>query len=161
MKLIIFTGKINSGKTTSLLEWSKNKEDVFGYLQIKKENERYFYNLTDKNIKQLTVSDNGSSEVIKVGNYIFNKKVFDEINKEIMQNLCIKDKGYLIIDEWGYLELENSGNHNAVKYILENTSKTNLVIIVVVREQLVTKFIEKYSINHLNYSIITSISELD
>lgn len=161
MQLVIYTGKINSGKTTSLLEWSSSKNNVFGYLQIKKGDERYFYNISEKSVKQLTVNDSGNCEVIKIGNYIFNAKIFEEVNRDIIQNLCKKEEGYLIIDEWGFLELENSGNHNAVKYILENKSKINLVIIVVVREQLVTKFIEKYSINQKNYSIITSIGGLD
>ncbi len=161
MKLVIYTGKTNSGKTTSLFAWSKSKENVCGYLQIKEENERYVYNITDKSKRQLTVIDDGINEILKIGKYVFDKRLFEDINKDIIQNLCKKDKGYLIIDEWGFLELENCGNHNAVKYVLENASKINLLIIVVIREQLVYKFIEKYSINHKNYSIITTISELD
>ena len=43
--IYIFTGEINSGKTNSLLKWSKEKPYIFGILTPKNEKrERYFLN---------------------------------------------------------------------------------------------------------------------
>ena len=44
--IYIFTGEINSGKTNSLLKWSKEKPYIFGILTPKNEKrERYFLDL--------------------------------------------------------------------------------------------------------------------
>ena len=55
--IYIFTGEINSGKTNSLLKWSKEKPYIFGILTPKNEKrERYFLDLNsvEKTVKLTT-----------------------------------------------------------------------------------------------------------
>ena len=103
--IYIFTGEINSGKTNSLLKWSKEKPYIFGILTPKNEKrERYFLDL-NSGITFKMEANEFDVNTISVGPYLFKKESFDLANQILGNTVKKLNKGFLIIDELGKLEL--------------------------------------------------------
>ena len=155
----ILSGSVHSGKTTRLIKWLKDKNNVQGIISPIVNGERYLVNINSDEKRKLEI-DSGSSQenVIKVGKYIFDKSVF-EWACEIILAAIKSNPDWLIIDEVGPLELQGEGLAKAVnKVFSENVSLLKTNVIMVVRERLLNDFLNHYNltekdINYFNDSI--------
>lgn len=155
--IYILTGHIRTGKTTALLNWSKNRSDVDGVLCPDDENgKRYFLKIISQEKIPLEVEDNSQaeqSEIIQVGHFKFLKSAFESANDYLISSGKKRISNYIIIDELGKLELQNEGLHASAEKLVK-TFETNEThhLVLVVRSSLLDEIIQKYQIS--NYELI-------
>lgn len=153
--IYILTGAIRSGKTTALLHWSKNRNDVDGLLCPDDANgKRYFLKLKNKTIFKLE-AEAETEAIVAIGNFKFLRSAFNEANDYLILEASKTERQYLIIDEIGKLELKNEGLHVSTKALISQfRSKNNTHLILVVRDYLLDAVLEHYGITEC--SILTT-----
>jgi nucleoside-triphosphatase THEP1 len=140
----ILKGEKGTGKTTSLLHLVNNcKLNTAGVLTFAVGKDRYLFNIDTKEKIKLTADCETTDGIYKIGHYCFYKNVFEKGNEII---LCgnKKETDLLIVDEAGFLELENKGFDNSMKTLVSENNLNAQKLLVVVRTFLVNKIIEKY-----------------
>lgn len=138
--IYMLSAAIQSGKTTSLINWSAKRDDVHGILTPEINGKRVFMNA--KTREQFSMEATGDEETLNVGRFIFSKAGFnkaiqiirDEINKE----------GWLVIDEIGPMELKGGGFSDVLKEVLSARKEK---IILVVREGMADKVKDHFKIS--------------
>ncbi|MEZ4792585.1 MAG: nucleoside-triphosphatase [Gelidibacter sp.] len=150
--IYILSGNIRTGKTTTLLEWSRKRVDVDGILcPDNKEGKRYFLEINSQNEFALEVERDSiinQDEIIQIGPFQFLKPAFQKANDYLVETIKKKEFKYLIIDELGKLELENEGLHVSAKKIIkayESDDKHHLILVA--RTSLLKEIIQKYQIS--------------
>jgi len=149
MSILIFSRKINSGKTSELQHWIDNSLDIGGILMPDVNNVRCMFNIRTSILFEAQCKDENESEelIFNVGKFKFYKSAFQKANnylKEEIKNL----PDTLIIDEIGKLELQGLGFNTSVldavkKYQSKSVRK---VLILVVREELLKEVMQRYQI---------------
>lgn len=144
-KIEIITGRIKAGKTTYLQNQIKTKSNIKGILQPVIEGERFFKELDSGERKQITTKIK-SEGTFSIGKYIFNLSTFGWA-KEKLETILIEDFDTIVIDEYGPLEFKNVGLEPAVSKIISAVLKSsNRRLIIVIRESLVERFIQKFNL---------------
>ncbi|MEJ5304743.1 MAG: nucleoside-triphosphatase [Ignavibacteria bacterium] len=150
-KILIYSDKIKSGKTTNLFKWISKQNSVSGILQPVVEDKRYIYSIVDKTLIQLEISEKQSqafpeNELIKIGKYHFLKNGFDKA-KEILKRDFQKKYSWIVIDEIGPLELSGSGLEPAISEIFNKIESFDGKLILVIRDKLLNDVINKYNLD--------------
>jgi nucleoside-triphosphatase THEP1 len=153
--IYILTGAIRTGKTTALLDWSENRNDVDGVLCPDNEKgKRYFLNIKSKTNYPLAAhSDTEEDDIILIGPFQFLKSSFQKANDYLIQSIDQSDYLYLVVDELGKLELKNSALQQSAKNIIsphENSKSHHLILVV--RDSLLNEIIAHYDIS--KYSVL-------
>ncbi len=147
-KFFLLSGPIHTGKTTRLSEWIKNEDDVDGILQPVIDGTRYIRHISSGETRLLELTaDTNEKNILKIGNYKFNNEVFIWARSKLFSAFS-KNPQWLIIDEVGKLEMDGKGLEPSIKKIflkLNDFSDMNLVFVV--RDYLVSDFLKKYSLN--------------
>ena len=153
--IYILTGDIRTGKTSALLDWCKNRNDVDGVLcPDDDKGKRYFLNIKSKDCYPLAAnSDTEKDNIISIGPFQFLKSSFQNANDYLIHVNDKRDYSYLVVDELGKLELKNVGLDDSAKSIIieHETSKSHHLILVV-RESLLNKINDHYNITQ--YSVL-------
>ncbi|WP_458628762.1 nucleoside-triphosphatase [Winogradskyella sp. PC D3.3] len=149
--IYILTGAIRTGKTTALLQWCKNRNDVDGLLCPDDENgKRIFLKVKSKEAFELEVEtelENKNEDITEVGHFKFLKSAFDEANTYLLAVASEKKSQYLIIDELGKLELKGEGLHSSAEKLISNyETNENKHLILVVRDYLLDAVLTHYGI---------------
>jgi len=148
--IYILSASIQSGKTTSLINWSDSRKDVFGILTPVINGKRVFMNAQTK--EQFPMEATMEEETLTVGRFIFSKAAFDKAIQIIRDS--ITKEGWLVIDEIGPLELEGKGFYTIINEILIlRKNKT----ILVVRKGMVEKVKDCFMINATEVNSIDEI----
>ena len=144
----LLTGPIQSGKTTRIINWIGNRHDVMGILAPVIENVRYLRDISSGEIRKLDADiDCGSDEIVAVGKYKFNKEVFAWGRSKLLDALY-KNPRWLVIDEFGKLELKGEGLEPALTHVVEKAKKNeNTDYLFIVRDYLVESFLDYYNID--------------
>jgi nucleoside-triphosphatase len=143
--IYILTGPVQTGKTTRLTEWAKDKTNIDGILQPAINDERYLVDIRSNVSKRLTAGKE-QSDTVSVGQYIFDKKVFMWANAELI-NYLENRPGWIIVDEVGKLELAGEGLDSAVFELLQKSSSFPFTkFLFVVRDSLLNSFLEYYNL---------------
>ncbi len=153
--IFILTNPIQTGKTTSLIEWSEKRNDVFGILTPVVNGERKFLDVHTHQVFDMEAME-GETETLAIGRYKFSKNNFEKAIRVIGHS--INKEGWLIIDEIGPLELKGEGFYEVAKKVIA-TKNGKQKIILVAREGLVDKVKELFDIN--NSIVIHKISDLE
>jgi len=153
--IFILSGSVHSGKTTRLIKWLKDKNNVQGIISPIIDGKRYLVNISSAEKRKLEIESFSSQEnVIKVGKYIFDKSVF-EWACEIILDAIKSNPEWLIIDEVGPLELQGEGLAKAVnKVFSENVSLLKTNVIMVVRENLLNDFLNHYNLSENDFKFL-------
>jgi len=155
----ILKGDKASGKTTTLNKFIKdNNLKTSGVLCFSIGTDKFLFNLETKEEFKLTADCKNNESIYKIGHYCFSKKAFEKGN-EIFLSGNKKSVELLIIDEAGFLELENKGFHSALSVLTVEKNVKAQNILIVVRSFLVDDIVEKY-FNNNNVTILT-IDSLD
>jgi nucleoside-triphosphatase THEP1 len=144
--IYILSGAICTGKTTALVKWSANRKDVFGVLTPLINGRRYFMDVHFRNQFEME-ADEAEQQVLSVGRFRFSKTGFDRAIQIINGSI---NKGWLVIDEIGPLELNEQGFYEPVKGVLKNHSSP---LLFVIREGLVEKVAEFFDLKE--YEVIS------
>ena len=142
-EVFLLTGPIRSGKTSSLLKWIEGRTDVSGILTPLVDGKRVFMNIETKEIFPMEASSDETKKLV-IGKYEFSKKNFNKAI-EIVQS-AISNKGWLIVDEIGPLELKGEGFHDVLKKLLSEY-RGNLLLVI--RDNLVDEVVRYFKIENL------------
>ena len=124
--IFVLTAPVQSGKTTSLINWSANREDVYGILTPVVNGKRVFMNA--HTIEQFPMEANeGGEEILTVGKFVFSQTNFNKAI-QIIDNAIYKS-GWLIVDEIGPLELRGEGFAEVVKEVLAQRNEKTLLVV--------------------------------
>jgi nucleoside-triphosphatase THEP1 len=151
-KIIILSASIQTGKTTSIIEWAKNRKDVWGVATPVINGKRVFLDLqTNEEFHMEALA--GETETLSVGRFLFSRKNFERA-VSIIKN-AVNQKGWLVIDEIGPMELRGEGFAEVLSTVLKNRNEP---LLLVVREGMVDKVKEHFGIN--NAKAISSIGKV-
>jgi len=155
--IYILRGTIRTGKTTALVEWCKNRDDVDGVLcPDNAEGKRYFLEVKSKNEFELE-TELDTEAIIEIGNFKFLKSAFEKANAYLLAVASENESQYLIIDELGKLELKKEGLHLSAERLIPNyETNENKHLILVVRDYLLEAVLTHYSIE--KYRILTKVN---
>ncbi len=140
-EIFIISGLVDSGKTTSILNWKKGR-NVSGILTPKIDGKRMFMDAKSEELFSMEAATN--EEMITVGKYQFSKTAFERANQIILNAKDSPETDWLLIDELGPLELEGEGFAKAFKAIL--LDRRELKLMLVIRESLLTKVTDYFGI---------------
>lgn len=150
-KIYIYTGKIKSGKTTNLFRWCIGKTSIGGVLQPVIDGKRFFYSIRNKELIQLEPFNDLNKDTIQIGKYNFLIKGFDKAKATLIEDFQ-QDLDWLIIDEFGPLEFDGKGLEPVITKILISKENFKGNLLVVIRENLLELFLEKYKLKD-NYTL--------
>jgi len=148
--IYLLTGQVRTGKTSALLSWCYNRNDVDGVLCPDNENgKRYFLNIISEETYILELeAQTERDKIVSIGPFHFSKKAFDKANEYLISLKDKTDHSYITVDELGKLELQNQGLHFAAKTLIPYYYKNeNLHLILVVRESLLDDVISHYNMS--------------
>ena len=151
-KIKIVTGKIHSGKTTSLFKFISEHKNTDGILAPIVNDKRRLYHISTKTIKNFETSER-STDIVSVGKYFFLNESINWANKKLIDSLNSSVK-YLIIDEIGKLELRGEGLHKSTQEILKEINISNKILILVVRDYLLDEVLKYYNISEKEYEVL-------
>ncbi len=148
-QIYILSGVVHSGKTTKIIEWIHDRNDVAGILSPLYNGEKHLKLIPANEIIPLEAEETKDEDILICGKYHFSKKAFECAN-EYIRSLELQSYNWLILDEAGYLELNESGINDSIKYSLDfiEKEKPDFKIILVVRDFLVDKIKEKYNLKN-------------
>jgi len=149
--IFILTAPIQSGKTTSLINWSAERKDVHGIFTPVVGGKRIFMNAQTK--EPFPMEATGEDETLVVGRFVFSKTGFDQAIQIIRDS--ITKKGWLVIDEVGPLELRGEGFSGVLKEMLMLRKEK---ILLVVREGMTDQVKETFLLTDV--ICISSVAEL-
>jgi nucleoside-triphosphatase THEP1 len=141
MVVHILTGPVQSGKTSSLLQWAEKRNDVYGILTPVVNGKRVFMNAHTKEQFPMQAGSE-ETDLLSIGRFVFSKAGFEKAIQVI--SASVHCPGWLVIDEVGPLELRGEGFYNVIKEVLINRTSN---LLLVVREGLADAVITKFLIN--------------
>jgi len=159
----IVTGKINSGKTTRLIEIYLNTgkgggiiakkymdgTDVVGFNAVILGNDKeYPYLIHEKQLKKNVYNSQENNFIANIGPYRIFASTQTFIN-DYFDNLCVAGISPQYFDEVGKLEIMEKGYYQSIKAAL----KQNIDIYLTVREDLIEEVMNKFEIT--DYEIIS------
>lgn len=154
--LIILSGEIGSGKTTRLRNWVENNKKFKGLLQLNVDGNRWLFDISTKQSRQLTTQNTGN--IIEVGNYKFDKDVM-KWGRDILDTLYNNNYPNVIADEYGKLEMNNLGLEPVFGSLIKKSIVSSMELIVVVRDYLVSQFIEKFYLTEKDFKYFSEVYE--
>jgi nucleoside-triphosphatase THEP1 len=149
----IVTGKINSQKSTRLLEYYQDHPQGDGFIsrKIMQGNLVYGYNLLQLSNNKLIpfvirdIYDDGSKAIIcKVGPYHFYEDAFNYV-EEMVDDFIAKKISPVFLDEISLLELNDQGFHQVLVKLIEN----DMDLCLVVRDDLINQVVHKYQMKEV------------
>lgn len=151
-KIKIVTGKIQSGKTTSLFKFINENKNTDGILAPIVNNKRTLYHISTKTIKEFE-AEKHSANTVSVGKYHFLNESFYWANEKLIESFNSSVK-YLIIDEIGKLELRGEGLHKSTQVILNEIKNSDKILILVIRDYLLDEILKYYNITEHEYEVL-------
>lgn len=128
-KIIILTGEIQTGKTTTLFNWVNKRKDVAGVLTPVVDGKRFFYSIPDT--VYYNMESTGDEDVLQIGRFNFSVAQFGKTNASIFKWLSEPQWKYLVIDEIGPLELvQHKGLWASLSSILETDFDKTIILVV-------------------------------
>ena len=77
-EIYILTGEIQTGKTTTLLNWIINKNNVCGILTPVIDSKRMFLNISNKELFEMEANLN-EKDVLLIGKFLFSISAFSKL----------------------------------------------------------------------------------
>lgn len=138
-KVYILTGNIQTGKTTALLNWCKQRNDVSGIATPVINGKRFFLNIATADTFKMEAAET-ELDTLNIGRFRFSKDAFHRANAVLQQT---KNSKYVVVDEIGPLELQQQGLYPSIQFLLAE-KKSNLILIV--REKIVDAVIDFFQL---------------
>jgi nucleoside-triphosphatase THEP1 len=147
-RIIVFTGPVQSGKTTFLRRLFEDRKDVAGFLCPDVNGLRCFFDLKSKELLEFEVPQAGDGlSVIHIGKFAFRSDTFANAKRMISQASDISSS-FFIIDEIGKLELKGLGLEPELNIMLHDRNPNITTLILVVRDYLLDDVINRYSLQN-------------
>ena len=154
--LYILTGPVQSGKTTTITNWTMEKNDVFGILTPVINGKRMFMDVHSREKFEME-ANSGEAEILMIGKFKFSKAGFSKA-EDILRNGLNEKSGWLVVDEIGPLELREAGFSDILKEILHSASHQQKILLVI-RESILENVIQFFRLREDNYVVIGTESD--
>ena len=154
-KIFLLTGPKNSGKSTRLMNWVQQKNNIIGIICLRDKGKRELYSIGSNIFKEFEV-DNDSNPVVKIGNYYFLKESFGWAENELLKAREFNPQ-WLVIDEIGPLELQGKGFDKVIRQLLPGPELKETNLLLVIRESLVVDVIAYYNFDKNKIEIVDFI----
>lgn len=150
----IITGKINSHKTTKMIDHFENFQQGDGFVSLKfmKDHRVDHYEMMKLSTKErkvlMTHKDSLKENMIlhtHIGPYVINQETISWVENEISQ-MIKQNVSPIYLDEIGKLELSHEGFH----HILVNMIHSELDLILVVRDSMLHDVLEHYQMKDVH-----------
>jgi nucleoside-triphosphatase THEP1 len=143
--IVIYTGPIDTGKTSQLANYLSKMKDVKGFLCPKTNGMRMIYNIKQGTTSPFECSSNSTEPYLNVGRFCLLKSGFDT-GRQILESFATAQAGTFVIDEIGKLELQGLGFEPALSKCISafKLRSDESQMILVVRDTLVAEVIKKY-----------------
>lgn len=147
----VITGKINSGKTTKIIDVYDKSQQGDGFVSIKnmigdKVHSYEIMQLSTREKRLLVLREDFLTdswcESCKIGPYSFSKDTLDYIEKT-MRNFIKNKISPVYLDEIGPLELQNECFHKIFMELLDN----NCELYITIRKDSLADIIRKYNLS--------------
>lgn len=164
LKIHLATGPIQTGKTTRILGWCTGRTDVDGLLAPIVDGHRHLVRISTgeaQDLQELGRAD----DPVEVGPYTFSSQVFawgrEQLSSALETRVRANRPGWLVIDEYGKLELRGEGLEPAVNDVIERLGRANdatvsaggaghrtveMNLLLVIREGLIEPSLQKLGI---------------
>ncbi len=144
-KVVILSGAVQSGKTTSLLKHFSNTNAIGGFICPDVNGKRMMFYTSEKRVVPFQITQQNNS--VSIGKFAFDQNVFNKACDILVHPLTL-DNNWIIVDEIGPLELKEGGYYQSLLILLEHAKqKVDLTIVLVVREHLVADVISKFNLS--------------
>jgi nucleoside-triphosphatase THEP1 len=154
----LVTGRINSGKTTRMIQLQRQTGQGDGFVSVKtmdgKKVKKFdAMRMTTQQLHPLAISEDyfhhEFEPVIRFGPYVFCVQTFERIRTEMMA--MVENRIYpLFLDEVGMLEIKGQGHADLITALLQSPQDLYLSI----REDLIPLFVQKFNIR--KYQILSA-----
>jgi len=147
--IYILSAPIRSGKTSSLMEfWESADIRIDGILTPDIDGSRKMIFLDSEEEIMLEVDETYKGAMVRVGKFYFSQESFEQAREKLNKILPTKAQ-LIIIDEIGTLELNGLGFEPELSSFLSQYKSMNVnsQLILVVRDSLLPKVIEKYELD--------------
>ncbi len=150
--ICIFTAPVQAGKTTALMNWAAQKENIGGILAPDAGGLRRLYTLHGRQLADFQLSPAAAAaappaEVVSVGKFYFSASAFALARQAIAE--CLEHPfDWAVIDEAGKLELKGEGLEPAVMQAVAHFKSPGVSgrLLLVVREALLEEVIKHYGL---------------
>lgn len=129
MQIHLLSQAIQTGKTTSLLQYVQTHSNCSGILTPVINNQRFFYSIASGE-SRLMEAEPTEQNCLHIGRYSFSKAAFDWAIAQC-ENVLKSRQELFIIDEIGPLELRNEGFYNLLMQVLANQYAIEKLLLVV------------------------------
>ncbi len=144
-KVVILSGTVQSGKTTSLLKHFSKTKAVGGFICPDVNGARMMYFVSESRVVPFQIPQKEKS--ILIGKFAFNEEVINKACDILVHPLTLEND-FVIVDEIGPLELKEEGYYQSLSILLESAkNKVDLTIVLVVRQHLVADVISKFNLS--------------
>lgn len=144
MQIHILSAPIQTGKTTSLLNYCAHHPNSAGILSPVLNGKRYFYSVCSRESRAMEAGV-AEIEILEIGKYKFSQTAFnwaiEQLRKDVKSNPSL-----LILDEIGPLELKGKGFATILKEILQLNSD-GLELLLVIRESALKEVLAYFEID--------------
>ena len=154
-KIYILTGAKNSGKSTRLMKWVEQQNNIVGIICPREKGKRELFSVLSKTFKKFEVGEKNST-TIKIGKFNFLKESFDWAESELLKSLSLKPT-WVVIDEIGPLELQGRGFDTATRQLLNSPDLEQTNLLLVIRESLVDEVVLAYNLDTEKIEIVDFI----
>lgn len=153
-KVVILSGLIQSGKSTTVMEWIRGK-NVGGFLTPTLDGRKVFYAIAAGTYHPYELEKLQEDSVV-VGRFILDGAAFTLARELINESLnsCVH---WIVLDEIGLLELQNKGHHLLFQELL---ARSKSCVLVLVRSSLVAEVIAKYGLTDSSIISVSNLNEL-
>ncbi len=154
-KIYLLTGPKNSGKSTRLMNWALEQNNIIGIVCPRDTGKRKLYSILSNSVKEFEV-DNESELFLQIGNYKFLQESFDWAGQELLRSVEIKPQ-WIVIDEIGPLELQGKGFDKVVRQLISKSELKGTKFMLVVRESLINDMIQHYKFEKEDIEVVDFI----
>ncbi len=146
--IYIYTGPVQSGKTTAVYKWSREQKSVGGFLTPDIGGLRYAHFLATKQWQSFeTQNPTEIAATISIGKFNFFQSTFHYMQESLLTDLS-SGKEWIVIDELGKLEVKGEGlaptAQQVITAVQANKAQSNLILMI--REELLSTAIEVFDI---------------
>ncbi len=145
--LYYYTGPVQTGKTTRVGEWA-SQNNCSGILAPIINGKRHLRDI--KSGEEKLLESEANRNTISIGKYNFKKEVFEWGRQKLIAEYESEPE-WLVIDEYGKLELRDEGIEPAISTIINHWKiDKKIKLLIIVRDYLVDDFIKKFD-NGINF----------
>jgi nucleoside-triphosphatase len=162
MAIYIFSRPVRSGKTTELLNWCRQQQNMAGILMPDVDGSRKIYDIGTGNSFDVEYTGPATDPALFtiIGRFKFYTAAFEKAN-DILITSINKNCDWVVVDEIGRLELDGKGFYRAMQFITAryNDNKAGLNLLLTVRDSLCDEVARFFKIK--NYQLIHSLDEIE